>query len=61
MVCHHKNQKKAEPNAETFSQHLDKPLNKTEMEALQDQVDHGTKLQKKAGKITAAARNMGGA
>lgn len=44
-----------ELNLENFSQHLDYPLNKTEMEALQDLVEHGTKLEKKAGKSKVVA------
>lgn len=47
-----------EANFESFSQHLDKPLNNTEMEALQDLVDHGIKLEKKAGKNKSVTKKM---
>jgi hypothetical protein len=47
-------------NFESFSQHLDNPLNMTEMEAIQDLVEHGTKMEGKAGstKLKGAARKM---
>lgn len=43
---------------EHFSQHLNKPLNQIEMDALQDLVDHGAKLEKKAGGATVATKKM---
>lgn len=48
------------PNFESFSQHLDHPLNKTEMEAIQDLVDHGTKMggKRSTAKLLGAATKI---
>lgn len=45
-------------NIESFSQHLDKPINKVEMDAIQELIEHGSKLEKRAGKNKVAARKM---
>ena len=47
-----------EVNIESFSQHLDNPLNKAEMDTIQDLIEHGAKLEKKTGKNKVAAKKM---
>jgi len=47
-----------EVNIESFSQHLDNPLNKAGMDAIQELIEHGAKLEKKTGKNKVAAKNM---
>ncbi|OQU78849.1 hypothetical protein SORBI_3008G060800 [Sorghum bicolor] len=40
------------------NKHLDKPINKVEMDAIQELIEHGSKLEKRAGKNKVAARKM---
>ena len=47
-----------EVNIESFSQHLGNPINKAEMDAIQELIEHGAKLEKKTGKNKVAAKKM---